>query len=394
MAPEEVQALCARWTASLNRHDTEDLTSNYAEDCVVESPLFGRIIGHEALRMSWNSIWSAFPDLTIEVSNPLIAGDQVVLTFLSHGTDTGGFLGQDPTRKPYRLLAVFLFTLRDNRIIHERRFYDSGGWLLQLAGQDYTVEGAQLYHATLSRALLERELSMASEIQQALLPPSRHEANGYEIAAASVPCRTIGGDFFDYFDLPDGRFAFVLGDVAGKGPPAALLAGVIQGIFASRAQLGGEPAETLAHVNNVLVRRAIESRFATVVYGILSDGRLTYCNAGHNPPLLIGHKGPQRLDKGGPVIGMFKDTSFEQETVQLHEGDQLIVFSDGITDAANHQGVDFGEDRLLNCIKDRSNLTPPDMLQNILNDVRQFCSGAPQNDDLTALVLRYSGTCN
>jgi len=113
------------------------------------------------------------------------------------------------------------------------------------------------------------------------------------VAASSRPCRAIGGDFFDYFTLPDGAFAFVVADVAGKGPPAALLASMLQGIFTANAHRGDTPAITIREANDALMRRAIEARFVTTVYGVLGeDGRLTYCNAGHNPPLLIGTPAP------------------------------------------------------------------------------------------------------
>ncbi len=141
------------------------------------------------------------------------------------------------------------------------------------------------------KARLERELELAAEIQRALLPEALQSGAYFEVAAASIPCRAIGGDFFDYFNLPDGHFAFALGDVAGKGPPAALLTAMIQGAFASQVTSVGSPAVLMAHVNRTLIRRAIQSRFATVMYGMLSpDGRLTYSNAGHNPPVLIGRK--------------------------------------------------------------------------------------------------------
>jgi steroid delta-isomerase-like uncharacterized protein len=391
MTSDDMNTLIARWTDALVRHDTRTLMTTYADDCVFESLLFGTTIGSRAIESHWDSIWRAFPDWHIDFEDRLIVGDHAVITLAIHGTDTGGFLGQSPTHNSFRTLVVFHLTIKDGRIIHYRSIWDRSGALLQLAGEGHTGESLPLYQGMLDKALLERELAIASEIQQALLPSPLQGGNGYDVAAASVACRAIGGDFFDYFDLPSGGFAFALGDVAGKGPPAALLAGLIQGIFAGRAQLGSGPAETLAHVNEVLVRRAIESRFATILYGTLADGQLTYCNAGHNPPFLMAGSGPRRLDTGGPVVGVFKDTAFEQEAVHLHEGDLLIAFSDGVTEAINNDGEEFGEERLLECIQSNRSLTADDLLKRLFDDVRRFCAGAPQSDDLTALVLRYSG---
>src|SRR5919107_1244532 len=150
------------------------------------------------------------------------------------------------------------------------------------------IENARLYRETMEKARLEQEMRIAAEIQQALLPKMARDAAYFTAAAASLPCRSIGGDFYDYVDLPDGAVGFVLGDVAGKGPPAALLSAMMQGMFAAQAARSEPPATTMTRVNLALYRRGIESRFVTLMYGaLLPNGNLTYCNAGHNPPLII-----------------------------------------------------------------------------------------------------------
>jgi serine phosphatase RsbU (regulator of sigma subunit) len=389
MTHQEIKALLAHWTNAHARQNVSDMMTVYADDCVVESPTYGTLIGHDAAKKSWESFFASFSDISCEYYDPLIFDDYAVVTLAMQGTDTGGFLGQAQTLNPVRTFVVFIFTIKSGKIMYERRVWDRGGFLLQLAGEGQTGESGPLYRSMLHKALLERDVALAAEIQQALLPPPRHHGNSYEVAAASIPCRAIGGDFVDYFDLPNGAFAIALGDVAGKGPPAALLAGMVQGIFASRAQLAVDPAETLTHVNQVLLRRAIEARFVTAVYSVLADGQLTYCNAGHNAPFVLGRGGLRRLDKGGSILGMFKDAAFEQETIQLSEGDLLVSFSDGVTEAVNNQGDDFGEGRLLDCLQSHWALAPSDLLKRLFDEVRQFCAGAPQSDDLTALVLRY-----
>jgi phosphoserine phosphatase RsbU/P len=253
------------------------------------------------------------------------------------------------------------------------------------------IENARLYRDNLEKARIEQEMKIAAEIQRSLLPDARHSGSFFEAVAASLPCRAIGGDFFDYIDLAGGEFAFALGDVAGKGAPAALLTAVLQGIFAAQVSNGGHPAETLSRVNQALIRRAIESRFATVMYGVLTaDGKLTYCNAGHNPPLVVGrNSGVRHLEKGGLILGLFEHASFEQETVQVEPGDLVVVFSDGVTEALSASGEEYGEDRLLACIRKNMHLEVQIILEAVLADVRAFCVGANQSDDVTAMVLRY-----
>jgi sigma-B regulation protein RsbU (phosphoserine phosphatase) len=209
------------------------------------------------------------------------------------------------------------------------------------------------------------------------------------VAAASMPCRAIGGDFLDYFDLATGGFGFVLGDVAGKGPPAALLAAQLQGIIAVQWYSGSAPAQAVTLANHTLMRRAVESRFATVFCGELSpDGHLTYCNAGHNPPFVIGPGKVERLRTGGLILGSFAHASFEQDTVQMEPADVLVVFSDGVTDAMGKNGIEFGEERLLAFATSHCHLSPAAFLDGLLDTIRDFTIGLPQADDLTVLVLR------
>ena len=252
------------------------------------------------------------------------------------------------------------------------------------------IESARLYREATEKARMERELLLAAEIQRALLPEAMQSGPHFDVAAASVPCRSIGGDFFDYFNLPDGRFGFTLGDVAGKGPPAALLTAMIQGAFAAQVTSTDSPAALMAHINRTLIRRAIQARFVTVIYGVLApDGRLTYCNAGHNPPILVGRTGVRRLETGGLILGLFPHATYEEETLQLEDGDTLVVFSDGVTEALNSAGDEFGEERLLPCVTEHCGLPTEMLLDRVLAAVKVFAASAAQNDDVTALVLRY-----
>jgi serine phosphatase RsbU (regulator of sigma subunit) len=265
-----------------------------------------------------------------------------------------------------------------------------------LMGLTYAVRWKRLF-ADRVREEAERttrethELRMAAEIQQALLPPRQRSGPGYEAAGASIPCRTIGGDFFEYFDFTSGRMGFALGDVAGKGPPAAILAAMVQGILATHAKDG--PAATMARVNEALCRRAIEGRFATMAYVVLDPGgTLMSCSAGHNPGVLLRADGSvERPDRGGLVLGAFEIATYEEESIALRPGDTLVLFSDGVTDAENAAGDQYGEERLLAALAPEARHAPEEILERVLTDVRDFAAGQPPADDVTVLVIRYGG---
>jgi serine phosphatase RsbU (regulator of sigma subunit) len=376
---------------AFGRNNAAALAADYADYCTVESPSYGRLQGREAVLQHYQRWFGTFPDGGIHPDgDSIIAGDHAAQTLILEGTDTGGFLGQAPTGRPFRLFCVILLTLKDGKIVHERRVYDISGLLLQLAGSPENADAAQTYRATLEAARLENDLRIAAQIQQTLLPARRHSGPRFDIAIASVPCRAIGGDFCDHFELPNEAFAFALGDVSGKGPPAALLAAQLQGILAAHSPTAATAVEVVTRVNEALRRRIVESRFATMFFGRLSsDGVLTYSNAGHNPPLLFNRGGVRRLETGGLVLGAFGHVHYEEEAVRLHEGDVLVVFSDGVTEAMNADGAEFGEERLRSCLSACQNAAAAELLDCVLGTVREFTAGAPQSDDITAMVLRY-----
>jgi serine phosphatase RsbU (regulator of sigma subunit) len=254
------------------------------------------------------------------------------------------------------------------------------------------IENARLYRETMEKARMEQEMRIAAEIQRALLPRASHEGRYADAVGATIPTRSIGGDFFDYKDLPDGRFAFALGDVAGKGPPAALLSALVQGVFAGQSGEAVSPALTMRLMNEALIRRAIDARYVTLMYGQLHpNGGLTYSNAGHNPPLVIGRGGVRRLESGGPPVGMFDDVSFDEETLRLEPGDWVVVFTDGVSEALSLSGEEFGENRILEVASENIDGDPQSMVDGLVARVKEFTRGAPQSDDLTVLVIRYKG---
>jgi sigma-B regulation protein RsbU (phosphoserine phosphatase) len=254
------------------------------------------------------------------------------------------------------------------------------------------IENARLYREAMERAKLEQELKVAAAIQQSLLPVSGRSGPFFTVAATSVPCRAVGGDFYDYVELPNGGFGFIVGDVTGKGPPAALLSAAFLGMFGSEASYQKGAALVLSRLNLGMFRRAVEARFVTTFYGCLGpDGSFTYSNGGHNPPFLVTAGGVRRLETGGVVLGLFEAASFDEETVAMVPGDVIVAFSDGVTEAFDEAGEDFTDDRLLASIDRHRGTAPQDMLEGVLTDLRAFCGKATPSDDVTLVVMRYEG---
>jgi serine phosphatase RsbU (regulator of sigma subunit) len=296
---------------------------------------------------------------------------------------------EDSLAEPRRIGVLYLDS-------HERGTLAStairGGLETLATEAAVAIENARLYRETVEKAKMEQEMRIAAEIQQALLPPPEWSAGHFEAIGRSVPCRGIGGDFFEYLTMADGSAGFVVADVSGKGAPAALLTAVTQGALATQTSFGGGPADALARVNQVLIRRATGSRFVTVFFAALTkDGRLTCCNAGHNPPILVSGSTVRRLDTGGLICGLFEHATYEEETIQLQVGDVLLIFSDGISEAMNAAGDEFGDDRILSCMQQHARAGVGEVLECLVQTVKRFASDTVQSDDMTAVVVRYLG---
>jgi len=255
------------------------------------------------------------------------------------------------------------------------------------------IDSARLYAEAAEKAKLDRDLRIAADIQRALLPEPQFSCATFDVSAASIPCRTIGGDFFDYIELGGGAFGFALGDVAGKGPPAALLATAVQSSCSAHAPVAADPADLMVRINRALLRRAIDARFATMCYGTIdAHGRFRYSNAGQEPPVVVHADGRlERLDVGGPVLGLLPVAAYAHAETTLAPGDLVVMFSDGVTEARNTAGDEYGYERLVDALQGAHGREAEQVLSTVLASVNEFAAGAPQADDITALVLRYRG---
>jgi sigma-B regulation protein RsbU (phosphoserine phosphatase) len=287
-----------------------------------------------------------------------------------------------------RRIGVLYLDSRDKAALHSRVTSAALETLAREAA--VAIENTRLYREALEKVQMEQELRIAAEMQQALLPARRRQGANYEAVGAMVSCLAIGGDFFDCFDLPNGGAAFVLCDVSGKGPSAALMTAMIQGVFRALAEYGDGPAATMERVNHVLSQRSIKSKYATSFYGMLSpDGRFISSNAGHNPPVVARCDGTiRRLEKGGLPIGMFGRAVYQEEEIRLEPGDTLLLFSDGMSEAVNPEGEEFGDERLVEAVRAARTEDPGKLLDLLFSTANTFAGTQPQTDDMTALIIR------
>jgi sigma-B regulation protein RsbU (phosphoserine phosphatase) len=239
--------------------------------------------------------------------------------------------------------------------------------------------------------LAQREMELAKQVQGKLLPQAPPSMASIECAGCCVQARAVGGDYYDFLDLGAGRIGLVLADVSGKGFPAALLMASLQASLRSRLVLGlHELPRTLAAANELLYRSSETNRFATLFLGIYDEaaGTLRYANCGHNPPVVLRRDGSlERLAPTAPVVGLFDDWQCSTSEIRLASGDLLVLFSDGITEAFDDAGQEFGEARLVELLRAHRQRRAGDLVDAVLAEVRRF-SGTTQEDDQTLVVAR------
>jgi hypothetical protein len=244
-------------------------------------------------------------------------------------------------------------------------------------------------------AALHKELDTARTIQHLLVPrtfPPFPDRRDFDIHAQMTSARAVGGDFFDFFLMGEDRLGLVIGDVSGKGIPAALYMAVARTQIKTTALQGVRPEECLLNVNRVLVRENVGDLFATCFYGILNTrtGEFCYCSAGHNPPYLLRASGAVEnvSEVGGIPLGMFDNMGYEGSCAHLEPGDALFLYTDGVPEANDAVGDEFTYERLTASLRDNVSLGCRDMIDHLTRDVLAFTAGAPQSDDITMLCIR------
>lgn len=321
--------------------------------------------------------------------------------------------------------------------------------LMAIAGQmAFIIENAKLVQRMVEEERLRRELVVATEVQRRLFPANPPEVATLDLSGFCQPAREVGGDYYDFLTLDDGQIGIAVADVAGKGISAALLMSTVQASLRSQAIAArGSLSDLVSTMNRLMYSSTGAASYATFFYAQFDEvtRRLTYVNAGHNPPFLLRAAGGgvtklsraqelscdalnfkrksiatalettaaagtaaavleattvieetesretqpfMRLTSGGPVIGVFRSCVYEQETVQLQSGDLLLAYTDGVTEAFNADGEEFGEERLEELLRSSSHMSADEVRDTVVRCVRDWCATAPQHDDLTFIVLK------
>ncbi len=258
-----------------------------------------------------------------------------------------------------------------------------------------SLENARLFMDAIEKQKMEDELKIAREIQKGLLPAVLPAIPRIEMAATNISSKQVGGDYYDVLRVDDHRWVVAIGDVSGKGTPAALLMANLQATIRALVPLRLGLAELTSRVNDLMCQNTGGTKFVTFFWGIIDVHAMTlsYVNAGHNHPYLLRSNGTvERLEKGGMILGVLPTTMpYEEGVARLETGDVVVLFTDGVSEAMDAHGVDYGEERLERLVCSHREKPPAGLLEAISEDLRRHAGGASQSDDITMMILRVAG---
>jgi steroid delta-isomerase-like uncharacterized protein len=376
--------------------------------------------GTEGLKQLIAAYRTAFPDLKMSLDDIFGEGEMVAFRWSVSGTHLGDWLGIPPTGNHITATGITIFRIAGGKVVEswtsidlspaeeELQWLTEGGGRassgdISLAERDTSPQIWDVLTRNLTWRLrvaeaqeqerIEQELQVARQIQQALLPEVVPELYGWQLAAHYNPAREVGGDFYDFLELEDGRLGLVVGDATGKGIPAALVMATTRGMLRASAQPLDSPGEVLARVNDALYPDIPSDMFVTCFYAILEPkrGTLSYANAGHDLPYLWHGGDAEELRARGMPLGLMPEMSYEEKEAVLREGDSVLFYSDGLVEAHDPHYEMFGFPRLRVLIsehgKERS------LVDTLLEELYSFVGESwEQEDDITLLTLRRSAT--
>ncbi len=253
------------------------------------------------------------------------------------------------------------------------------------------IENARLAEVEAAERIMKRDLDQAADIQGRMLPDHAPIVHGAELAGFNLPCRTVGGDYYDFFPYPDGKVGLTLGDVSGKGMPASLMMAELHARVQVLAEDPGDLGAFMVRLNKATSAKCPSNRFVTFFFCVLdpATGALSYANAGHNPPILVRADGTaEMLEGGGPVLGILATAPYSEMNANLNSGDMLVLYSDGVTEANNPAFDEFDEERFIDVLKHHRDQPAAAIVDAVTKALTEFCAGAPQADDITLAVAK------
>jgi steroid delta-isomerase-like uncharacterized protein len=376
--------------------------------------------GTEGLKQLIAAYRTAFPDLKMTLDDIFAEGEMVAFRWSVSGTHLGDWLGVPPTGNHVRATGITVFRIAGGKVVEswtsidlsptdeEQRWLTEGsGWPTSGDISSTERETSPAIWDVLTRNLtwrlrvaqaqererIEQELRVARQIQRSLLPEATPELYGWQLAAYYKPAREVGGDFYDFLELEDGRLGLVVGDATGKGMPAALVMATTRGMLRAVARGLDSPGEVLARVNDALCPDIPSEMFVTCFYAILDpkSGTLSYANAGHDLPYLWHSGDAKELRARGMPLGLMPEMSYDEREAVLREGDCVLFYSDGLVEAHDPHYEMFGFPRLGALIAEHGNQRS--LVDSLLKELYSFVGERwEQEDDITLLTLERSAT--
>ncbi len=264
--------------------------------------------------------------------------------------------------------------------------------LMLLASQvAIIIEKVMLHEQLIEKKRLEGQLEVARQVQLELLPAKDPQLENYDISAYNFPTEEVSGDYYDWVKIYDDQIGLVIADVSGKGVPAALLMAFLRASLRAATHIGYSPHISMAKVNYLLWESIERNQFVTAFYGILdaTNRTLAYTNAGHNPPILLDKEGTTRfIERGSLPLGMFKDTRYHEYYLTTEPGDMLVLYTDGVTEAQNGKGEEFGRTRLAEALKANRQLSARELISAVHSELIEWTEGRGATDDVTFFVIK------
>jgi serine phosphatase RsbU (regulator of sigma subunit)/predicted ester cyclase len=383
---EENKALVRRFMEARAKADLNAIEEMMAPNFISHGFIPGQQPGREGLKRWIAEIAATFSNRRRFIEDQVAEGDKVVTRYTLRAThDRRELMGVAPTGREVSYKAIVIHRISGGKIAEE--------WGLTTSESE--LMGQRLEQERIERELIEQELGLARSIQQASLPKEVPRLEGWQISPYYQPAREVGGDFYDFFDLEDGRVVVVVGDATGKGMPAALIAEATSNMLRAVAQALGSssPGGVLSRVNETLLARIPDNMFVTCFYAILDpkSGSLSYANAGHDLPYLWQSGEAQELRARGMPLGLMPGMDYEEKEITLQADEAALFYSDGLVEAHDPKGEMFGFPRLRELVAEHGEKRS--LGDFLLEKLYTFTGeGWEQEDDITLLTLRRSAS--